>query len=230
MKHGADWYQREPVAYLGGVQGLTAKEHAVYAVVLDLIYLHGGSVNNDPSWISGWISDMGSHATRKAIQSLVERGKLVIEGDQLTQKRAKTQAKTKENVRETRRESGKKGGVNSGKSRSAASKNNNLCEASASTREDKRREENTIPIGMDGDAVELVWGPCREWLVSKGVPDRQARSLIGKWLRTSGGAEGVLAACREAWSARTGDPVPYIERVLNPKPVHLFDLSKTGGE
>lgn len=160
MKHGADWYQREPVAYLGGVQGLTAKEHAVYSVVLDLIYLHGGSVNNDPAWIAGWISDMGSHAVRKAINSLVERGKLAIEGDQITQKRAKTQAKTKENVRETRRESGKKGGKRSGESRRQSKENNNISEASASTREEERREEvKEEPIGSSKSEPTLFAVP-----------------------------------------------------------------------
>ena len=90
MKHGSDWYHRYPQAFLGGVQGLSTSEHCVYSIVLDLIYAHGGSVNNDPSWISGWVSDMGGAATRTAIKSLVEKGKLIIDGDQITQIRAKT--------------------------------------------------------------------------------------------------------------------------------------------
>jgi hypothetical protein len=49
MKSGTDWYAREPIAYLGGVQGMTARQHAVYSVVVDLLYIHGGSINNDPS-------------------------------------------------------------------------------------------------------------------------------------------------------------------------------------
>ncbi|WP_161489476.1 DUF1376 domain-containing protein [Sulfitobacter sp. EhC04] len=149
MKHGSDWYKREPTAYLGGVQGLTAKEHAVYSVTLDLIYAHGGSVNNDPGWISGWIKDMGSAAVRKAISSLVERGKLFIDGDQISQKRAKTEAKTKENVSETARESGKKGGKKSAEKRAAIKENNHLGEAGASSenqadkiREDKIRDDD----------------------------------------------------------------------------------------
>lgn len=141
MKHGSDWYKREPNAYLGGVQGFTAKEHAVFSVVLELIYSHGGSVNNDPSWFSGWIKDMGPASVRKAIDSLVAAGKLEVDGDQITQKRAKTEAKTKENLRETREKSGKKGGIASGKSRSTSNENNTLDEASASPREEKRREE-----------------------------------------------------------------------------------------
>lgn len=148
MKHGSDWYKREPNAYLGGVQGFTMKEHAVFAVVLDLIYSHGGSVNNDPAWIAGWIKDMGSASVRKTILALVERGKLSIEGDQITQKRAKNEAKTKENLRETREKTGRKGGIASGKSRAASNKNNDLDEAPASPREEKRREEKKVSTNV----------------------------------------------------------------------------------
>lgn len=152
MKHGSDWYKRDPQSYLGGVQGLSAKEHAVYSVVLDLIYAHGGSVNNDPRWIAGWISDMGAAAVRKAIASLVERGKLMIEEDQISQKRAKTEAKTKENLRKTARKNGKKGGKKSSELRSVSNKNKDLGEATAKSENqaDKIREEKNI-YGGGGD-------------------------------------------------------------------------------
>ena len=150
MRHGSDWYKREPQSYLGGVQGLTAKEHAVFSVVLDLIYLHGGSVNNDPRWIAGWITDMGAAAVRKAVASLEERGKIIIEGDQITQKRAKTEAKTKENLRETARKNGEKGGKKSAEKRAANNKNKDLDVPTAKTktqadkiREDKNRDNNS---------------------------------------------------------------------------------------
>lgn len=78
MRTGAPWYQRRPQAYLGGVQGMPARLHAVYSVVLDLIYLHGGSINNDPRWISGWIGDMGPAAVRRAIDDLSNMGKLIV--------------------------------------------------------------------------------------------------------------------------------------------------------
>ena len=161
MKHGSDWYKREPQAYLGGVQGLTAKEHAVYAVVLDLIYVHGGSVNNDPRWIAGWISDMGSAAVRKAIASLVERGKLIIDGAEITQKRAKTEAKTRENVRETAQKHGKIGGKKSAEKRASSREINNLGEAPATgeTQAEKRREEKNIDGGDRAHAREAANPP-----------------------------------------------------------------------
>lgn len=141
MKHGADWYKREPTAYLGGVQGMTAKEHAVFSVILDLIYQHGGAVNNDPAWFAGWISDMGAASVRTTISALIERGKLSLVDGQLSNKRAENQAKTKENLSENRAKIGKKGGISSGISRRESIENNDLGEAIASPREEKRREE-----------------------------------------------------------------------------------------
>lgn len=187
MKHGSDWYKREPAAYLGGVQGLTAKEHAVYAVTLDLIYAHGGAINNDPSWIAGWISDMGSAAVRKAISTLAEKGKLIVSETEISQKRAKTEAKTKENVSETARENGKKGGKKSAEIRARSKENKDLGEADASSenqaekiREDKIEEDKSSssqeaedyqkylkahPRPVDSDAGEALFSE----LVASGV-------------------------------------------------------------
>lgn len=217
MKHGSEWYKREPTAYLGGVQGMSAKEHAVFGVVLDLIYQHGGSVNDDPAWFAGWISDMGSSAVRKAVESLIERKKLIRVGDQLTNKRANSEAKTKENLRETRAKSGEKGGIESGKSRSVFNKNNDLSEAIGSPREEKRREDKEEPKGSskkpDQDLLPAVsekpepkasprgsrlpddwhlpkdWG---DWAVSEGWAPDAIRSEADKfrdyWIGKAGAA------------------------------------------
>lgn len=175
MKHGAEWYKREPLAYLGGVQGMTAKEHAVYAVVLDLIYAHGGAINNDPRWIAGWISDMGPAAIRSTISALAERGKLTVTETEISQKRAVNEVQTRENLRETRQKLGKKGGENSAKSRAEHNENNDIGEAKASTdveaiREEKRREEKkeeqdacANPANSEPETDPTSWTPDRLW-------------------------------------------------------------------
>lgn len=140
---GLDWYKREPLAYLKDTIGLSSREHAVYSVVIDLIYQHGGSIPNDPGWIAGWISDMGTAAVRNTIAALDANPKitLVISDGEISQKRAKNEAKTKEKLRENRQKTGKKGGEISGKNRAAQKENNNLTEPSASseTQAEKRR-------------------------------------------------------------------------------------------
>lgn len=144
MRQGLEWYRREPVSFLGGVQGLTSKQIAVYSVILDLIYQHGGEINNDPSWVAGWIKDMGQASVRKTIKELADMGKLTIEDTKITQKRAKNEAKTKQKLRETRVKTGRKGGENSAKSRAKSNKINSIGEASAiiETQAEKSREDN----------------------------------------------------------------------------------------
>ena len=151
MKTGLDWYKREPVAFLGGMQGMTARQIAVYNVVIDLMYQHGGAVNNDPSWFAGWIKDVGPSAARNTIGELVEMGRLEVDpSGMLTNKIVKNSAKTKQKLSETRAKTGRKGGINSGFSRAADKENNALDEAKASSkneaekiREDKKVKEDT---------------------------------------------------------------------------------------
>lgn len=137
---GLEWYKREPNAYLRDVQGLTEREHAVYSVVLDLIYSHGGAINNDPKWISGWFSNIGSAAVRNTIQSLSEKKYLVIDGQNITQKRAKTEAKRKENSGKTEEKRPEKIPFSGG----ACNENNGL------TPIEKRREDNISPLTPQG--------------------------------------------------------------------------------
>ncbi len=150
MKTGLDWYKRKPTAFLGGVQGMSAREIAVYTVVIELIYQHGGPIHNAPKWISGWISDMGSSAVRTAISDLVNRGKLYItNAGEIHNKPAENQLKTTEKLSENREKTGRKGGINSGKSRRDTNENNDISEATGEAdkiREDKKRKDEEPPI------------------------------------------------------------------------------------
>ncbi len=145
-RRGANWYKREPHAYLGGVRGLPSKLHAVYSVILDLIYDGGGECPNDPKWISGWFEDLGPASVRRSISDLCDIGKLAVEGDVLTNNRATIEAKTDRETREKRRVFGAKGGRMSGERRAekamANNDNSDLGEASASTQNEP--EKSTV--------------------------------------------------------------------------------------
>ncbi len=162
-RRGANWYPREPHAYLGGVRGLPSKLHAVYSVILDLVYDGGGECPNDPKWISGWFSDLGPASVRRAISDLCDIGKLAVEGESLTNKRATIEAKTDRETREKRRESGRKGGQISGERRAEKSvrsnENKDLGEASASTKneaEQSRVEKNIKELTLEEKILTIL--------------------------------------------------------------------------
>ena len=144
MKDGADWYKRYPKAYLGGVGGFNMCEHAVFSVVLDLIYHHGSSINNDPKFICGYIKGMGKAKVENTIKDLCEKGKLSMSGDQITQKRATNEAQTKENLRKNAQRNGRKGGEKTAELRLANYENNDLAipPATHDAQLDKIREDN----------------------------------------------------------------------------------------
>ena len=91
---------------------------------------------------------------------------------------------------------------------------------STDTNENKGEiREMTSPIGEDGNAVDArsqaIWKRGVPFLSENGVPEKQARSLIGKWLKEHG-SEAVFEALKDAAKAGTGDPVPYITEILKP--------------
>lgn len=218
MRRGLEWYRREPVAFLGGVQGLTSKEIAVYTIVLDLIYQHGGEINNDARWIAGWIDDMGPAAVRNTIASLVNMGKIFInQEDKISQKRAVNEVKTQNERRKTKSVSGRLGGIQSGFSRRENSKNNGLGEASASQtgeqiREDKKREDNPL-TPFDGKrfgnpilALQAALDPM--------TAKRFADHCEQKRKRLSAEGAGAIAAELLRYRAEGGNPAEAVELAI----------------
>ncbi len=148
---GLDWYKRQPIAFLKDARGLAEREFAVYALIVDLLYIHGGTIDNDPKFLAGHFEDIGAAAVRRSIAKLDANPKitLTVTETEITQKRAKNEAKTREKLRENRRETGKKGGESSAKKRATYKENNDLAEPSASPeiQAEKRREEKSIGGG-----------------------------------------------------------------------------------
>lgn len=67
------------------------------------------------------------------------------------------------------------------------------------------------------DPVERLWAEGLDQLAAMGVPERQRRPMIGKWLRDVRNDAGrLLDAIRRAREFGTKDPISLISRLLNP--------------
>lgn len=143
MRRGLDWYKREPRAFLDGCRAsrMTERQWAIYAIVIDLIYDHGGETPDDPKHIASYLADIGTASVRNTIQQLIDMGKLFRVGDFLHQERAENQAKTRGNLSENRAETGRLGGISSGNSRRAAKKIKEIAEANASSKHEAEKEK-----------------------------------------------------------------------------------------
>lgn len=139
MQSGLTWYKRDPRRFLDGVQGLGPEVIGAYAVLLDLIYARGGETRRDDRHLSG-ILGCSVRKARALTDTLIDAGKLTVEGDFITNSRAKREAKSSRTVSELRANAGRKGGEKSGQSR----KNKALGEANARSKTNQIREEKSI--------------------------------------------------------------------------------------
>ena len=236
MKRGKLWYHREPHAYLGGVQGLPKALHAVYGIVIELIYANGGTCQNDPRWIAGWISDMGAAAVRTAITDLCARGKLHINGEYLTNARATIETTAKVELSSDRAKFGAEGGRATQQKRRetggkldqflpgfssdrevGSNKINGLDQARARDRVEKIREEKKEEPKSDDlgakSLAEIIFDKGLSYLVRNGMAEGQARSMLGKW-RKAHGEEKLLEALRRSQQVGASDPLTFVTGCL----------------
>lgn len=150
MKRGMEWYKREPIAFLDGVQGMGPELIGAYAVILDLIYARGGESRRDDHHLAG-ILGCSVRKARALTDAVVATGRLSMEGDFIVNSRAKRDAKKAWNTRETLSNAGRKGGEKSGEVR----RNKALREANAKPgfeAEKRREEELTATVALNGCA------------------------------------------------------------------------------
>ena len=53
MDRGLDWYKRDPIQFLDGVQGMGPELIGAYAVIIDLLYARAGQTPRDDRHLSG---------------------------------------------------------------------------------------------------------------------------------------------------------------------------------
>lgn len=72
-----------------------------------------------------------------------------------------------------------------------------------------------LPVPVYTDSKHELWGEGVLILLALGVPEKSARSNIGRWLRdTREDPHRVLGAIQRARDARIIDPVPWITRAI----------------
>lgn len=109
MRHGAAWYKRYAAEFLAGIVGMTPRQIAVYSIILDLLYQHGGEIRKDPKWIGAPIRGLGVSKVASTIEELIDLGKLELSGTGgLTHHRVRAECKTREETSGRRSDAGKK--------------------------------------------------------------------------------------------------------------------------
>lgn len=122
------WYRRFPDNFIAGTVGLTLEEKGAYSLVLDLMYVRGGPVPDEPRYIAG-VCNCSVRKWNAIREKLISLGKIHVVNGYLTNERAEKEIENASKDAEERAESGRKGGEKSAENRSAINKNRGLGQA-----------------------------------------------------------------------------------------------------
>lgn len=122
------WYRRFPDNFIAGTVGLSLEEKGAYSLVLDLIYVRGGPVPDEPRYIAG-VCNCSVRKWNAIRQRLIDLGKIEVIDGYLMNRRAEKELETSAETSRERAESGAKGGEKSAENRAVASKSNAVAQA-----------------------------------------------------------------------------------------------------
>ena len=220
--NGLPYYKAYPRDFVEGTIGMPFEVKCAYRVVIDLIYMQGGQLPDDPRYISGHLGC--SLRKWKSIRfDLIERGKLIVSGEFLTNKRAEKELETLAKLQDKQAENAR----GPRKIKDLEKPPLNHTEPEPDTDPSSNEE--------DGDAVDfakVLFDRGVAFLGRHAVPERQARSLVGKWRKASGD-QAVFDAFSACNKAGVTDPVSWIERRLQPvasNTISLMDILKEGNQ
>lgn len=122
------WYRRFPDNFIGGTASLTLEEKGAYSLVLDLMYVRGGPIPDEPRYIAG-VCNCSVRKWKAIRQRLIDLGKIEVVDGCLVNRRAEKEIENAAKTAEQLAENGSKGGNKSAENRAAASKNNGVAQA-----------------------------------------------------------------------------------------------------
>jgi len=122
------WYRRYPDNFIAGTVGLTLEEKGAYSLVLDLMYVRGGPVPDEPRYIAG-VCNCSVRKWNAIRDRLIALGKIQVVDGFLTNHRAEEEIEIGRKIAREMAENGSKGGIKSAEIRANVKKNNGLAQA-----------------------------------------------------------------------------------------------------
>lgn len=144
-----DFYRHDIVGWMDGTEGLDHLEYRAYHVICELIYLNEGPITFNPRGIAGRCNMRLDHL-RRAVSSLVEKGKLRMAEDLLSNDRC---GRELDLIRQNRRNAAKggRGSSRRAKNGSSANANDAYANANASSENVNASSANTNGAYAIGD-------------------------------------------------------------------------------
>jgi uncharacterized protein YdaU (DUF1376 family) len=190
------YYKRFPRDFLDGTVGFTLEQKGAYSGVLDLIYMRGGNLPDDPGYIAGQLG-CSVRKWNSLRDFLIERGKLQVENGLISNFRADYLLEETRKYRDQKAEN------------RAGSNKNKAEEERASTKraEIQISEEEKEYKGASAEAADL-FEEC--WKLYQSCPlkakAQKKKPAKAQWSRSIKRAEPerILKAIGAAVEARSG--------------------------
>lgn len=122
------WYRRFPDRFIAGTVRLTLEEKGAYSLVLDLMYVRGGPIADEPRYIAG-VCNCSVRKWNTIRQRLIDLGKIEAVDGYLVNRRAEEELEISAKTAEERAESGRKGGEKAAENKAEHKGNKDLDRA-----------------------------------------------------------------------------------------------------
>ena len=194
--NGLPYYKAYPRDFIEGTVGMPFEIKCAYRVVLDLIYMQGGDLPDDPRYISGLLG-CSLRKWKTIREALVSAGKIQVNGEFLTNYRAVSELETLAKLQDKQREN-----------RSRPNKNKDLATPRSNHTEpepDIREEAKASSAKKRGSRLRDDWVLPREWgqwALSEQWPEpvirEQAEKFRDYWISVPG-QKGVKLDWLATW-------------------------------
>lgn len=214
----SDFYRMDPGDWDFGTAHLTLEEEAAYLRIINAIHKHKGPVPDQDRVLAG-LFRVSTRKARSLVMALARAEKITVEDGFIWNERARKDLIQRGFVSISRAESGAKGGRTRAERAAKALEDNDQPQAIASSREEKRREEIDSEANASDASVDFakqLWDRGVAFLGRNGTPDKQARSLIGKWRKAYQDTD-IFEAFSACSKQGVVDPVPWIAARLGGK-------------
>lgn len=222
--NGLPYYKRYPRDFIEGTIALPFEVKTTYAFILDLIYMQGGTLPDDPRYIAGLLS-VSVRKWNSLRQQLIDYGKIQVSGEFLTNYRAIIELESLAKVQDKQREN-----------RSRPNKNKDLqTPRSHHTDTDTDKKEDTnVSSKKRGQRLPEDWRLPKawgEWAVAQGLDDfsarREGERFADYWHGVSGarGAKMDWQATWRNWVRKALDERTPRSQIGKPKDGEVRDFN-----
>jgi uncharacterized protein YdaU (DUF1376 family) len=222
------FYKMDPAKWDFGTANLSLEEEAAYLRIINAIHKHDGPVPDNDRVLSG-LFRTSTRKARALVAALVVAGKLVIEGGQIWNERARSDLVHRGFTSVSRAESGAKGGRKRAENAAKALETNNPPQANASSRIEENREEEREAIaspkneGSRGTRLPRDWQLPSDWAawaegqgVRPEVVRREGERFRDYWI-SKPGKDGTKLDWQATWRN-------WMRKHIGDKPAPAYDF------